>query len=85
MTIKYEADCNNFGFWAGAIDTVNELTEGELMSAWTWYEENCEDEPVDATAVNDFFWFERDFIAELCGYNDWDSMVADSDRRHGRE
>ena len=29
------------------------------------------------TDINDFFWFERDTIADLLGYSDWEALIGE--------
>ena len=32
---------------------------------------------IEDTELNDFFWFERDLIAEWLGYEDYDELMHD--------
>jgi sulfur transfer protein SufE len=56
--------------WSGAVDTVNTIFEGrkenELMEllADIFYE------PTDITKINDFLWFDRDYILESLGIDE---------------
>lgn len=74
MLVKKEVEAMNFDFWSGGQDTVDELTIEELETIWE-YLENTYEEGMDETQINDFFWFERDFIAELLGYEDFDEIM----------
>ena len=38
----------------------------------------CDELPTD-TEINDFFWFERDTIAEWLGYEDWEDLENNRD------
>lgn len=73
--MKYVCECDlcNFEAWSGGKDTLDVLIEkGDCDAVECLIEEmNCEEPPTD-TGVNDFLWFERDFIAEHLGYSDWD-------------
>lgn len=74
MLVKKEMNVYNFEFWSGGADTVEELTSEELETVWNYLEETNED-GMDETAINNFFWFERDFIAELLGFNNFDEIM----------
>lgn len=74
MLVKKEMSAENFEFWSGGKDTIDELTFEEMEIVWNYLEEAYEGE-MDATAINDFFWFERDFIAELLGFENFDEIM----------
>lgn len=79
MKIYKEVDSTDFEFWAGARDTVAMLTEQELSTVWRFLEEDCVfnmNTPTE-TDINDFFWFERDTIADLLGYSDWEALIEE--------
>ena len=78
MKIYTETSLTNFEFWAGAKDTVKYLTDEELEQIETMLEELYPD-GIDETAVNDFFWFEDDTIAEWLGYNDFEEIMNRDD------
>lgn len=76
MKIYTETGLNNFNFWSGAKDTVEELTENEVLQIEAMLEElDVEGNGMSETEVNDFFWFERDTIAEWLGFNDFDEII----------
>lgn len=69
MRYYVEESLYNFQFWGGAKENANLLTlqefeqiEFELNDI---YPEGLED-----TQINDIFWFDFDFIAQLLGYED---------------
>ena len=73
MQIYYELDLPSFKAWSGAEDTIRVLTyeqirqlENELSDAYP--------EGLEETALNDILWFERDWIAELLGFDDWEHL-----------
>lgn len=74
MLVKTELYVEEFEFWSGACETVEELTQEELETIWNYLEE-CYPDGMTDTEINDFFWFERDYIAELLGYNDFDELM----------
>lgn len=78
MKIYAETSLINFEFWAGAKDTVKYLTDEELTQIEYMLEE-LYPEGIDETAVNDFFWFEEDTIAEWLGYNDFEEIMNRED------
>ena len=72
MTIKQEMKLEDFSFWGGARYT-------ESMPKWTELQtiENellSQKDEWDATELNDLFWFDRDYIAEILGYEDWEAL-----------
>jgi len=76
MLITKEESLTNFEFWSGAKDTVKYLTDSELETI----EEMLEDlnpEGMSETAVNDFFWFEEDRIAEWLGYDSFEEIMSE--------
>lgn len=75
MKIYKEESLTNFEFWSGAKDTVKYLTYEELEQIEASLEE-CYPEGMDETAVNDFFWFEDETIAEWLGYNSFDEIMG---------
>lgn len=74
MKIYTEESLKNFEFWSGAKDTVKYLTDDELDTI----EKILEDiypEGMSETQINDIFWFEDDWIAEILGYNDFEEIM----------
>ena len=76
----FEAIKNNS--WSGAIDTLidieNAEKEDDFMNLLESYFENNEDAPTE-TEVNDFIWFERNFIYENLGLNENGKLIEDKD------
>ena len=76
MKIYEEMELRGFDFWGGAIDTVEELTYEDLDIIERYLDEFDEDgEGWSRTEVNDFVWFERDYIAEMLGYDDFEDLM----------
>lgn len=72
MEYKVESSLWNFPAWSGGKDTLDTLKEkGDCDEVESLIEEM--DSLDTDTAINDFLWFERDFIAEHLGYKDWDA------------
>lgn len=74
MKIYAETDLHNFEFWSGAKDTVKYLTWEEIDTIESILEDLYPD-GVDETTINDIFWFEEDWIAEMLGYNDFEEIM----------
>ena len=75
--MKITKEVNNyydFEFWSGARDTAEELTADEIEEIFTILED-AYPEGMTETELNDFFWFERDTIAEWLGYEDFDEIM----------
>lgn len=76
MRIYSDDSLQNFNFWSGAVRTANELTGRELDTIEAELEMLNPDGMSD-TEVNDIFWFEQDWIAEMLGYECWEALEAD--------
>lgn len=74
MKIYREIPLTEFNFWAGGKDTIEELTEEELDQIEQILEE-LYPEGLNEFEVNDFFWFERELIAEWLGYENFDKIM----------
>ena len=72
MEYKVESSLERFEAWSGGKDTLDVLKEKGDCDAVEQLIEEMETLDTD-TAINDFLWFERDFIAEHLGYKDWDA------------
>lgn len=69
MEIKKDYNFNDLrnNCWSGAIDTLETIEENEKEEElMTLLEDTFEDVPTE-TEVNDFLWFENDFIFEELG------------------
>jgi len=74
MKIYSEKSLQDFNFWSGAADTARYLTDEEIDQIESTLEELYPD-GMDETAVNDFFWFEDDTIAEWLGYDSFEDIM----------
>lgn len=74
MRIVTETSLRYFDFWSGAKDTAECLTLGQLDTIEAILEE-CYPEGMTDTQINDFFWFEKDTIAEWLGFSSWESLL----------
>lgn len=76
--MKYivESYLEDFHAWSGGLDTWLELKElNKLNVIESTIEELFADKVPTETDINDFLWFERDFIAETLGYQDWEDLL----------
>ena len=84
MKIYEEKSLVNFEFWSGAKETVKYLTYGELNTIEAILEELYPDGMED-TQINDIFWFEDDWIAEMLGYEDFEALMHRDDEEEEEE
>lgn len=74
MKIYYElVDLYDFDAWSGGRDTLNVLTREQIEQLQPILED-AYPEGLEDTALNDLLWFERDWIAELLGFEDWEHL-----------
>lgn len=73
MKVYSEKGFSDFEFWSGAKDRAEKLTteEGNMVFACL---EECYPEGLSETEINDIFWFEEDFIAEVLGYQSFEEI-----------
>lgn len=74
MLVQREVALSEFEFWAGAVDTVEDLTHEDLATIEDVLSDLFDEAPTE-TEVNDIFWFERDMIAEWLGYDDYEDLL----------
>lgn len=60
--------------WSGGFDTLEDLTDEEIEQVLSYLEEDSTD-TIDLGDLNDFFWFERDTIADWLGYSSYDELM----------
>lgn len=65
----------DFGFWSGAKDTVKYLTAKEIETIFDLLDDCDSGDGMSETAVNDFFWFEDDTIAQWLGWTDFETLM----------
>lgn len=84
MRVYEEKSLIDFKFWSGAKDTVKYLTDRELEQIEAILEELNPDGMED-TQINDIFWFEEDWIAEMLGYEDFEALMHRDDDEEEEE
>ena len=76
IKVTYETDL--FGFadecWGGAKDTMNELTMDQIEELDRFIEEAYPD-GLTEVELNDMLWFDRDAIANILGFKDYDELL----------
>ena len=75
MKIYTEDSIHNFNFWSGGRDTADDLTWDEIDTIESMLDELYTE--MEDVELNDFFWFERDTIAEWLGYENYDELMKD--------
>lgn len=78
--MKYTVDetLREFTFWSGAKETAKHLT-GEQLDQIESILEDCYPDGISDTQINDIFWFEQDWIAELLGFRSWEDLIGIED------
>lgn len=78
MTYSVNKPLSEFPFWSGAKERTDNLTieqldrlDDLLSEAMEWNE--TDNIPSDTT-INDLFWFEDDYIAQLLGFGNWEAL-----------
>ena len=65
MQFTQEFNVDTFHFWSGAKDTIEYVKKAKKMDELqTLIEDYFADQTPTKTQVNDFVWFQRDFIFE---------------------
>ena len=73
MKYYVEESLRNFNFWSGGKDTADALTLEQIDTIESYLEDIQPAEGWSDTEINDFFWFERDTIAEWLGFSSWEA------------
>lgn len=73
MIITSEIDLRNFEGWSGGESTLATLSYDQINTL-QFILEDTYPEGIDETHLNDILRFETDWIAELLGFTDWESL-----------
>ena len=76
MKVYKEESLSNFEFWSGAKDRIKYLNDNDFDVIESILED-IYPEGVDETTINDIFWFEEDWVAEMLGYSDFEELITD--------
>ena len=76
MIVKCEKDVDTLRerLWSGGADTIQDLTDVEIEIILCMLEDIFPD-CMSFTDLNDFFWFERDTIAEWLGVKAYEDLM----------
>ena len=75
MKYYVETSLENFEAWSGGRDTLEVLIEKGLCdTVEACLEEALGETDVSDTDINDILWFERDTIADWCGFSSWEAL-----------
>lgn len=77
MTVKKEVTAYSLwdDLWSGGRDTLDDLNVDEAELILSMLDDLAQDGVYTLTEINDFFWFERDTIAEWLGYENYDELM----------
>lgn len=78
MIYTVEKPLSQFKFWSGAKERTDHLTTEQLDQLDNMMPDILGENPTD-TAINDLFWFEKDYIAQLLGFNSFEALVRYND------
>ena len=56
--------------WSGALQTLDDIERNELEQEFMFLLENIFPDEVDETELNDFIWFDRDYMFEQLGLDE---------------
>ena len=73
MIVTSEIDLRNFEGWSGGESTLATLSYDQIDTL-QFILEDAYPEGIDKTHLNDILGFETDWIAELLGFTDWESL-----------
>ena len=73
MIVTSEIDLQDFEGWSGAESTLAMLSYNQINTLQSILED-AYPEGIDVTQLNDILRFETDWIAELLGFTDWESL-----------
>ena len=76
MKIYSEKALSDVQWWSGARDTAEYLTDADFEVLENEFEELYPN-GIDETELNDLFWFDKDWIAELLGYTDFEQLITE--------
>lgn len=75
MEYIVENSLREFQAWSGGKDTLKDLTLDEIEVIENFLNDMFEGRTPTATEINDFLWFERDEIAVILGFSDYEDLL----------
>lgn len=77
MKLTIDISLRSFEFWGGARNTADMLTDDQLDIVETCLEDIYSD-GCSETVINDIFWHDRDWLAVMIGYENWDAVESEA-------
>ena len=72
MRVYQEISFEDFDAWSGAVDTKEKIIDAEKAEEFEALVEELFPNGIDATELNDFLWFDDDYIFEILGITEED-------------
>ena len=72
MKVYQEISFEDFDAWSGAVDTKEKIIDAEKAEEFEALVEELFPNGIDATELNDFLWFDDDYILEILGITEED-------------
>lgn len=72
MKVYQEISFEDFDAWSGAIDTKEKIIDAGKAEEFEALVEELFPNGVEATELNDFLWFDDDYILEILGITEED-------------
>lgn len=73
----------DFPFWSGALQTVCHIMDNEFDLIEAYLNECNEGQIMTDTEINDFFWFEKNTIAQILDYANFDELLKREEPSEG--
>lgn len=70
MKITDEVSLKDFYFWSGGAESANHLSDDELDRFEEMLDSEFYPNGIDATSLNDLFWFDFSFVCESLGLDE---------------
>ena len=67
MKVYQEISFEDFDAWSGAVDTKEKIIDAGKAEEFEALVEELFPNGIDATELNDFLWFDDDYILEILG------------------
>ena len=72
MRVYQEISFEDFDAWSGAVDTKEKIIDAGKAEEFEALVEELFPNGIDATELNDFLWFDDDYILEILGITEED-------------
>ena len=72
MRVYQEISFEDFEAWSGAVDTKEKIIDAGKAEEFEALVEELFPNGIDATELNDFLWFDDDYILEILGITEED-------------